>query len=76
MFSELDIVILKSDLKEYRLKKGDVGTVVQVYEKGKAYEVEFVNNEGETLALVTLKESDVLPVAKNKTLHVPEGVSV
>ncbi len=41
MFKELDNIILNKDLPGHKLKKGDLGTVVYVYEKGKAYEVEF-----------------------------------
>jgi len=36
MFEELNTVVLKSDIKEYGLKKGDVGTVVHVYDNDKA----------------------------------------
>ena len=76
MFSELDIVTLNHDLIEHNLKKGAVGTILQVYEKGKAYEVEFVNNKGETLALVTLKGSDISLETKSKTLHSHGDTSV
>jgi len=76
MFSELDIVTLNHDLIEHNLKKGAVGTILQVYEKGKAYEVEFVNNKGETLAIVTLKGSDISLETKSKTLHSHGDTSV
>jgi hypothetical protein len=61
MIKELDVVVLAKDLKEYQLKRGDAGTVVHVYEGGKAYEVEFVTDEGKTLAVVTLSAQDLRP---------------
>ena len=34
MISELDMVVLTRDLSEHGLQKGDVGTIVQVYNVG------------------------------------------
>ena len=48
-----DIVELLIDLPENNLKAGVQGTIVECYGKN-AYEVEFANAEGETLALCTL----------------------
>jgi hypothetical protein len=45
-------VVLKADLPAEKLAEGDVGTVVHVYRDGKAYEVEFVALDGETVAVV------------------------
>jgi hypothetical protein len=59
MVSELDIVTLTHDVAEYRLKKGDRGTVVHCYGDGKAYEVEFIGNDGYTTALLTLADADI-----------------
>lgn len=59
MINELDIVILAHDIAEYNLKKGDRGTVVHCYSNGKAYEVEFIDNESHTTALSTLTDLDV-----------------
>jgi hypothetical protein len=58
----LDIVVLKRDITEHRLKSGDLGTVVEVYEPD-ALEVEFVTAAGKTEALVTLNVADMRPVA-------------
>lgn len=60
-FKELDIVIIKHEISEYGLSKGDVGTIVEVYGNGEAYEVEFTNKKGETTALLTLDSSDISP---------------
>lgn len=66
MIKELDTVVLAKDLKEHNLKIGDVGTVVHVYEGGKAYELEFVTGEGKTIAVTTLAQSDIYPVQQNQ----------
>ena len=66
---ELDTVVLTHDIKDHGLKKGDMGAVVQVYEGGKAYEVEFVTAEGKTIALLTLTSTDIRQMAKNEMLH-------
>jgi len=55
MYNELDIIILNTDILEFNLKTGDIGTIVAVYENGKAYEVEFITYSGQTLAVITLK---------------------
>ena len=60
-FNELDIVTLKHDISEYGLSKGGIGTIVEVYKNGEAYEVEFTNKKGETIALLTLDSSDISP---------------
>jgi len=51
---EFDTVILTEDLNDTELKAGDVGAVVHVYEEGNAFEVEFFNLNGDTLAVQTL----------------------
>jgi hypothetical protein len=56
---ELDCVVLTTDLPEERLKAGDVGTVVDIHENGVAYEVEFVTLAGKTIAVATVKSSDL-----------------
>ncbi len=69
-FKDLDTVILIKDIKKYGLRKGDMGAVVQVYDNGKAGEVEFVTAIGRTVALVTLTLSDVRQSRQNDLLHV------
>ena len=56
---ELDVVTLIRDIPEYKIKKGVKGTVVDIYQDGLAYEVEFINKSGHTDALFTL-ESDFI----------------
>ena len=72
MIRELDTVVLTRDFPEYRLSHGDIGAVVHCYKAGEAFEVEFVNGKGETLALATLGAEDVRPMSPNEILHVRE----
>lgn len=68
-FNELDIVVLDKDLPNEKLRRGDLGAVVQVYEPD-GIEVEFVTASGRTEALLTLSASDVRPVANNDLISV------
>jgi hypothetical protein len=68
-FKELETVVLNRDLPEQRLRRGDLGAVVHVYEPD-GLEVEFVSAAGKTEALVTLKEGDVRAVADGDLIAV------
>jgi hypothetical protein len=70
MIRELNTVVLSRDLKEYGLTHGDVGAVVHCYADNKAFEVEFVTGNGETIVVVTLSESDIRPMQGNEILRV------
>jgi hypothetical protein len=61
MIRELESVVLTTDLPEYGLERGDIGTVVLIHAGGKGYEVEFVALDGETVAVVSLFASQVRP---------------
>jgi hypothetical protein len=61
-FKELDVVRLATDLPDEGLAAGAVGTVVHIFRTpSTAYEVEFVDEEGETLAMATLAEDALEP---------------
>ncbi len=66
----METVILTHDIKEHSLSAGDMGAVVNVYDGGKAAEVEFVTATGKTVALLTLTSSDVRDIKQNDILHV------
>mgnify|MGYP000676647657 CR=1 FL=1 len=68
-FKELDIVVLDKDLPDEKLRRGDLGAVVQVYEPD-GIVVEFVTASGRTEALLTLNATDVRPVANNDLISV------
>lgn len=69
MIKEHDLVVLSRTAPEYGLEPGDVGTVVARYPTG-GYEVEFVSAAGETVAVLTLTDSDVRPMRGAEILHV------
>jgi len=65
----LDSVVLDRDLPEHGLLKGDLGSVVEVYEPD-GLEVEFVTASGRTAALLTLTVHDVRAVADDDLVSV------
>jgi hypothetical protein len=69
MIKEHDRIVLKKSLAAQGLKAGDVGTVIHVYEAGKAFEVEFLTLHGETVVVTTLEGSQVRPVQKREITH-------
>ncbi|OGQ56318.1 MAG: DUF4926 domain-containing protein [Deltaproteobacteria bacterium RIFCSPLOWO2_02_56_12] len=69
MIKEHDRVVLRKEIPEQGLKTGDVGTVVHVYKKGEAFEVEFVTLDGETVAIATLVASQIRPVQRKEITH-------
>lgn len=69
MIKELDRVVLKTRVAEEGLEAGDVGTVVDVYEDGQAYEVEFLTLDGHTAAVATLEASQIRPVTRQEITH-------
>jgi uncharacterized protein DUF4926 len=70
MIKEHDRVVLNAPLTNEGLEPGDVGTVVHVYEDGKAYEVEFVTLDGHTAAVATVEATQVRPVNGRDITHV------
>ena len=55
----LDTVALLEDLPERRLKRGEVGTVVEILAPD-AYEVEFCDDEGQTYAELALRGEQIV----------------
>ncbi len=43
----LDVVALTQDVPEHNLKRGEIGTVVEILSNGEAYEVEFSDDNGQ-----------------------------
>jgi hypothetical protein len=69
MIRELERAVLTVDLPEYHLKKGDVGTVVHVYDDGVAFEIEFFTLDGQTLDVVTVEREQLRPVTRTEVMH-------
>ena len=62
--SLLDTVALSEDLPQRNLKRGEVGTVVEILAPD-TYEVEFCDDEGQTYAMFALR-ADQLIVLHNQ----------
>lgn len=45
-----------------RVREGDQGTVVEVFRGGETYLVQFVGPKGEIMAVLELKEAQLVPV--------------
>jgi len=56
---ELDVVALLRDMPDRKLVAGQVGTVVEVFDK-ETFEVEFSDDEGRAYAMVSLKKDDLI----------------
>ncbi len=60
-FHLLDVVVLLNDLPAEKLRKGSLGTIVEVF-PNKAYLVEFADQNGVTYALPVVTEEHILKV--------------
>jgi len=67
-------VALRTDLPSHNLRRGDVATVVETHPGSEnqemGYSLEVFNAVGETLAVVTVRESQLEPLSPNEVLHV------
>jgi hypothetical protein len=60
MIKENDVVELQEDKPEFGLKKGDKGTVLMILSASPVfYEIEFMDDDGETLAVETINGDSV-----------------
>jgi hypothetical protein len=67
MFNEYDVVKLTEDMPEENLSSGATGTVLMVYtDSPPTYEVEFSDDSGVTLALITIRGNKLDLVSSNK----------
>ncbi len=69
MIRELERVVQTTDLPEYGLKMGDLGTVMLTHRGGEGYEVEFVTLDGETIAVISVLASQVRPIGEREIAH-------
>jgi hypothetical protein len=67
-------VALRENLPQHKLRSGDIATVVEQHagraEQEPGYTLEVFNAVGETLAVVTVRESQIEPLRDNEVLHV------
>jgi hypothetical protein len=61
MFNINDVVKLKRDIPEEKLKADDLGTIVEILQEDPValYEVEFCNDRGETITTLSIEEKDM-----------------
>jgi len=57
----LDPVAVTEDLPDHGLRRGEVGTVVDVWKDG-AYEVEFSDETGQAYAFIALAADKLMPL--------------
>jgi hypothetical protein len=69
MITEHSMVVLNDDRAADGLHAGDVDAVVHIHGGGKAYEVEFVDGDGSTIAPLTLEPSEIRPIEAGELLH-------
>ena len=55
-----DSVALLEDLPEENLWRGQIGAVVEIYNDGEAFEVEFVDTNGKTYGLLALRPEQIM----------------
>ena len=66
-------VALCRDVPQYRLRQGDVATIVDyhpVVEGESGYSLEVFNGLGETIAVLSVPESHIEPLGPNTVLNV------
>jgi len=62
-----DSIVLLKDLPDENLHRGNVGAIVEVYNGGEAFEVEFVATDGWTYGLTTLRPEQFLVLEREPT---------
>jgi hypothetical protein len=61
----LDVVALLEDVSADKLRRGEVGTVVEVLAP-EVYEVEFSDDEGRTYAMLPLRREQIMVLHFNR----------
>ena len=59
-FNLLDVVTLLEDIPAHNLRRGQVGTIVEVLAKGAAFEVEFADRHGRTYESLGLRPDQIM----------------
>lgn len=67
MYEIYSQVALKRPMPAHGLRTGDRGVVVYVYDEDKAYEVEFLTADGQTIAVVTIEAEQLLRPSADET---------
>jgi len=60
IFKELECIKIKKDYLDYKIKKGDMGTVLECFQKPEeAYLVEFADSSGESICTEFFKPDEL-----------------
>ena len=59
-----DSVALLVDIPDENLWRGQLGAVVEVYNDGEAFEVEFVDTDGKTYGLLALRPDQLMQLRR------------
>jgi hypothetical protein len=61
MFKLFDVVALVAAIPDEGLERGQVGTIIEIYNNGEAYEVEFSDHRnGHTYAMLALNAEQLM----------------
>ena len=73
-YNRFEKIALKVDLPAHKLRRGDVATIVETHKGGSGqepgYSLEVFNAIGDTLAVVTVRESQIEALDRDEILHV------
>ncbi|MFI5172166.1 MAG: DUF4926 domain-containing protein [Chitinophagales bacterium] len=73
MIKEFDRIVLIRDLPGTIFVKGDIGTVVMIYDGGRGYEIEFFAADGSTLGVESVDTHDLISTEGiKKVLHIDD----
>ena len=72
----LDVVALTQDIPEHNLKRGEVGTVVEILSNGEAFEIEFNDDNGQMYKCMSFLVSQLTvlhhePISESKQKQEP-----
>ena len=59
-FILFDVIALTEDIPAHHLRRGQVGTIVEVFDSGKAFEVEFSDQTGRTYESIGIEPSKMM----------------
>ncbi len=70
----LDVVALTEDIPEQNLRRGEVGTIVEILAPG-IFEIEFSDDSGEAYAFASLRAEQLIPLyyRKSAATAIPEA---
>jgi len=71
----LDVVALTVDLPQSNLRRGQVGTIVEILANGTAFEVEFSDKNGRTYESLGLRPDQILVLHFEPTTPTPEPIT-